>query len=244
MSTAERWEQGADEMPFPVAMLLSLLLSALLVLVVFACAPRPPRPVPTPPPIRVVMVQIPSVPVPVAPPPEALEPPPPPPPVPIEIPAAPSATIALPPRRPAVARPQRVTRAHLARHAEKPVPQETPAPPAAPPAAQAAPSRPAPSDRAAKDSLEARIKQAIQSSMRYPEAAREMGQQGTALVAFVYRDREVHDVRILRSSRFASLDAAALEAVRDAGMPPPGDLAGRELALVVPVVFDLSESDD
>ena len=103
---------------------------------------------------------------------------------------------------------------------------------------------PAAADTAARDTLEGRIKQAIQRSFHYPESARMMGAHGTALVGFAYRDRSVFDVRILRSSTSAILDAEAIRDVRDAVLPPPGPMAGKTLSLEVAVVFDLVSDDD
>ena len=71
-----------------------------------------------------------------------------------------------------------------------------------------------------------------------------MGEHGSVLVAFLYRDRSVSGVHVIRSSGSSSLDRAALAIVSDASMPAPGKLAGQTLSLEVPVVFDLSDGDE
>lgn len=115
-----------------------------------------------------------------------------------------------------------------------PVPAATSAPSISRPVL---PTSPAPGDPHALDTLEARIRSAVQAALRYPGEARADGASRRALVAFDYRDRVVTDVRLLVGSNDPVLDAAALRTVREAAYPPPGTLAGRTLALAVWVRF-------
>ena len=256
MSSASRSFEEFDrnELPLPLAFLASCLLcmTIFVALYVWIIDRRPQRP-PPPVPVRVVLVQLPTPPPPpppVAPPPDALPPPPPP----VVVPVAPKATIALPPTTPAPPVPPRKEPPH--RHAVRRAPvrllrpiEPTPAPidmaPTAPTVSNAPPApRPAAADPAARETLEGRIKQAIQRTQRYPESAKMMSVHGTALVGFAYRDRSAFDIRIIRSSSSSILDAEAVRDVRDAVLPPPGEMAGKTLSLEVAVVFDLVSDDD
>jgi protein TonB len=93
----------------------------------------------------------------------------------------------------------------------EPTAQPTPAPT---PAAAPAPSH-------ADASFEAALRAAIQAALRFPESARREGASGRTLVAFVYRDRTVSEIRVVTSSGMGLLDHAAVAAVRDAECPPP-----------------------
>lgn len=104
-------------------------------------------------------------------------------------------------------------------------------------AARPLPPTQPPGDPHAIDTLEGRIRRAVQLALRYPASARDMGEQGRTLVGFDYRDSAVTDVRLLVGSGNDRLDVAALETVRDANYPPPDALAGRTLSLAVWVSF-------
>jgi TonB family protein len=253
VSAAQSFEASdRNELPLPLAFLASCLICSLIFLAVYLWM-APPRPLPPKPvPVRVVLVQLPTPPPPpppVAPPPDALPPPPPP----VVIPVAPQATIVVPPTPPAPPAPPRkeAPRRHaihrepvrLLRPVERPPTPIEMAPAAIAIVAPPAP-RPAASDRAARDTLEGRIKQAIQRTQHYPESAKMMGVHGTAIVGFDYRDRSASDVRIIRSSSSLILDAEAIRDVRDAVFPPPGEMSGRTLSLQVTVVFDLVSDED
>ncbi len=232
-----------DELPLPVAFLLSCLLSVGIALTAVLTLQNAVRPVPKPAPLHVVLLQLPSQPPRplVAPPPAAL----PPPTVAITVPVAPSGHVVAGPRPSLPVPARRPPRPpHRARHAaERQAATEPPARPAAATPQASTISSPQ-ADPAARDSLQARIREAIHSSFHYPEAARVTGTHGTAVVGFLYRDRSALAIRIIQSSLSSILDRAAIGIVRDAEMPPPGKLAGQTLSLEVPVVFDLSTDDD
>ncbi|MEX3934039.1 TonB family protein [Paraburkholderia phymatum] len=158
--------------------------------------------------------------------------------------------------------PPRATTAHQApvAHAAQPQPRTQPkpvAPPPAPapapaattePAQTAAPTEPVPAPRPAPTpvparsdaSFEAALRAAIQAALRYPESARMEGTTGRTLVAFVYRDGAVSDIRVVTSSGMGLLDHAALAAVRDAACPPPPHgLEGKSLPEQLWVDFTL-----
>ncbi len=165
-------------------------------------------------------------------------------------PPPPSPPLPSPPRR-SVMLPASLARIPLPRirvAAMRPLPARKPAPPrraqplprlASTPAPRL-PS-PAPENPHATDTLKGRIRLAVQAALRYPESARDLGEQGRALVGFDYRDRSVSNVRILVGSGNGRLDAAALETVREADYPPPGRFAGRTLLLAVWVNFLIGE---
>jgi len=82
------------------------------------------------------------------------------------------------------------------------------------------------------------LRDEIQRGIAYPAAARRMGWEGTAVVAFVIRaDGSVRDVRIVQGSGRAVLDRSAIEAVRNAS-PFPRPPA--EAEIVTPVVYRLN----
>ncbi len=226
-----------DEMPLPVAFGLSCLLSALTVAVVILCLQHASiRHVARPLLTRVVLLELPPPPS-FAPPPEPLPPMPP-----IVLPTQPTATIVIPPptkppQRERPARPKRISSTARIQQAA-PAPQAVSAS-----TAKAAPATQPASDPAARDSLEARIREAIRQAFRFPQAARDMGSHGTAIVGFLYRDRTVSSVRILRSSRSTVLDREAMDIVQRADLPAPGKMTGQTLDLEVPIVFDLIDDD-
>ena len=120
-----------------------------------------------------------------------------------------------------------------------PTPQTRPAMPVAPPPPP--PPKPAkPDPEAVKFSFEAALREAIQATVHFPEAARLMHLQGRTLVRFTFRDGHVSAIRIVTSSGVPPLDQAAIAAVRNAPCPPtPAALAGRALSFEIWVRFHL-----
>ncbi len=120
-----------------------------------------------------------------------------------------------------------------------PTPQTRPAMPVAPPPPP--PPKPAkPDPEAVKFSFEAALREAIQATVHFPEAARLMHVQGRTLVRFTFRDGHVSAIRIVTSSGVPPLDQAAIAAVRNAPCPPtPAALAGRALSFEIWVRFHL-----
>jgi protein TonB len=103
---------------------------------------------------------------------------------------------------------------------------------------------PAPDNGAALAALEARIGAAVNAAKFYPPAARLMHRQGRVAVSFAYRDGSVEQVALAQPSQVASLDNAALAAVRRARYPmPPPSLGGQSLHLRVWVTFALVQAD-
>ncbi len=79
----------------------------------------------------------------------------------------------------------------------------------------------------------------LERHKRYPASAR--GEQGVAELAFsVDRAGGVHDARVVRSSGSALLDRAAVELVLGAAPlpPPPPEIAGARIPIVVPVRYE------
>lgn len=191
---------------------------------------------PSPPPLRVVTVRGAAAPaVPPAPPvrPQRLL----------------AATIAVPPPpiriapAPPAPHPPRPTDPTPA-HAAPATPAMTPIPDRVVAITRPRPPGPPPGDPNAVDTLEGRIRRAVQNALQYPASARVLGEQGRALVGFDYRDSNVSAVRLLVGSGDDRLDVAALRTVRDARYPPPGALAGRTLALAVWVSFRIDGDGD
>jgi periplasmic protein TonB len=77
---------------------------------------------------------------------------------------------------------------------------------------------------------------------RYPWQAQSRGEQGVAQLAFsVDRSGGVHHARILRSSGSNLLDEATLALVERAAPlpPPPPELRGAQIAIVVPIRYNI-----
>ncbi len=107
---------------------------------------------------------------------------------------------------------------------------------AAPPAA---PSEEPASPEALRALLEA-ILARIQKAKRYPEQARAMGIEGTAVVAFhILPGGGVGDLRLRQSSGHPSLDEASLDAVRRAAPYPY-----LRHALVLPIRYTLRDTEN
>jgi protein TonB len=117
--------------------------------------------------------------------------------------------------------------------------------PQAPPVAQPSPPPPpapqTPPSHEVVDRFNAEVRAAIQVAIVYPPTARMMKQQGRTRVAFTLIGGHAENSRILQSSGIATIDAAALAAVRDAAYPAtPTELAGEPLEFAVFVELDLS----
>ncbi|MBX6328885.1 MAG: TonB family protein [Pseudolabrys sp.] len=147
-------------------------------------------------------------------------------------PAPRPATAVLPPPKPA-ARPAttRASRASLAA-APSPAPRLAARTMAPTPGARAHDSRAIPNWKSA-------LVAQLERHKRYPAAAR--GEQGVAELAFsVDRAGGVHDARVVRSSGSALLDRAAVDLVISAAPlpPPPPEIAGARIPIVVPVRYE------
>lgn len=81
----------------------------------------------------------------------------------------------------------------------------------------------------------------IQRNKRYPTAAQNKREQGIARVAFlINRLGHVVSSRVIQSSGSALLDQEALDLLQRTHMPkPPAEVAENQLALSIPVIFDL-----
>ncbi len=187
------------------------------------------------PPAPVVMMELspepaPPPPVPVVP----EEPPPPPPPV-AELPPAPRAEVPLPPKPPP---PKPVVRRDL-----PPRPPEGVSPPAVSEPAAASPvaaAPPAPSN--AVPTWQALLSARLQQAKRYPSEARFNHQQGVVHVRVgVGRDGGVRSAAIQKTSGYAALDEETLALMQRVSPlpPPPAEVPGDPVVLVIPVVFSL-----
>jgi len=81
----------------------------------------------------------------------------------------------------------------------------------------------------------------LERSKRYPPDAEARREHGVAELAFsVDRAGRVHNARILHSSGSSLLDAATLDLLHRAAPlpPPPPDVAGAQIAIVVPVRYN------
>lgn len=123
----------------------------------------------------------------------------------------------------------------------RPAPQAAPSPSPSPPRSASLPTPPAEaalSPGALRERL-AQIVARIEKAKRYPERARLMGVEGTAVVAFrILPDGRVSGLAIRQASGHSSLDAAALEAVRRA-QPFPYV----HHALVLPIRYTLRDAE-
>ena len=209
--------------------------------------PSPPPPTEPPPP--------PQLPPPPA---AAIEPPPPAPeasvvmPEPLPLPPPPKPPV--PPRREVVRRTerpvQRLERPHPA-FASVPPPSVEPALPAVPyrqqtiaPARQAAlaPARtrpPAP----VSPGYATLLGEWMNSHKRYPESAREHGEQGRAVLHFVVeRSGRVTEFAVIKSSGYPDLDAGIEEMMRGATLPPfPADMPQSSISVSLSIRFSLEQ---
>ena len=108
----------------------------------------------------------------------------------------------------------------------------------------AAPTQAAPklSDSTAIPTWRTRIAAALERNKRYPLEARQRRQQGVAQVAFTLdRKGQLLASHIVRGSGYASLDQETLQMLQRAQPfpPPPVELSGERVDLIVPVRFNL-----
>ena len=202
--------------------------------------PVPPPPEPPvvaaepPPPVPPPVVDEPPPPAPEAPV-AASEPPPPPPPVPI---------------KPVVKKPPKP----VPRHQEMPQPSQAylpspppqlpaaPAPSAPPQTAMAATPVPAPvPSPEASAGYRALLSAWLESHKRYPDAARQRGEEGRAVLRFsVDRSGRVLDYAVTSSSGYPDLDQSVEEMMRGATLPPfPAGMPQREMQVSVTIRFSL-----
>ena len=199
--------------------------------------PAPPEPEPEvtpPPPEPPVVVAEPPPPAPEAPV-TASEPPPPPPPIPLKH---------------AVKKPPKPA----PRHQEEPQPsaayfQSTPsqlpvapAPAAPPQTAMAATPVPAPlPSREASAGYRALLSAWLESHKRYPDAARQRGEEGRAVLRFsVDRSGRVLDFAVISSSGYPDLDQSVEEMMRGATLPPfPAGISQTQMQVSVTIRFSL-----
>lgn len=202
-----------------------------------------PHAVEPPPPAAAMMIDLAPLPTPPAAPPA----PKPPEPKPV---VKPVEKVVEPPRKPVqpVSRPKPVP---VLKPSPSPVPDAAVSLPADPPPqqqAQSAPasSVPAPSAQTAsgngKPTWQGLLLGQLERYKRYPAAARSRRQEGVATVRFVInRKGEVLSVRLERGSGASSLDdeAVALPERAQPLPPPPPEVTGEQIELVVPIQFFL-----
>jgi protein TonB len=242
-------------LPFALSLLGHAILLTLLALLVTRAPPLP-LPQATG---GIVVTFAPSLPQPEAPPTPAAPPPtPPPPPPPVAdlvppppLPPPPTADPlifeppALPPLKPAV-RPLRPALRHPERTEQPRLAVPVPAPPAAQPApTQTAFARvpvPAPPSTAASPGYRALLGAWLESHKRYPESARERGEEGRVVLQFaVDRNGRVVDFAVVRGSGYPDLDAAVESMMRGASLPPfPADMPQSSVRVSVAIRFSLA----
>ena len=209
--------------------------------------PAPPPPPPHPPPSS-------------PPPPPKVEMPAPPPPVAmVEPPPAPEASVVVPealPSPPPPKPPVPPRRREIVRRLERPM-ERFERPPrafaAVPPAPlyPAAPTQqamlppahiPAPAASAAvSPGYASLLGEWLNSHKRYPESARERGEEGRAVLRFgVERNGRVTQFAVVRSSGYPDLDAGLEEMMRGATLPPfPADMPQSSITVSVTIRFSL-----
>jgi protein TonB len=151
-----------------------------------------------------------------------------------------------------VAKPPSVLPASPTVPAATPAPSETvapdPASASALPAQAASVSRDGASERprmssaASLASWQGRVMDGLQRHKRYPRPAQRLRQEGVATVSFVMgRDGRVISARLVSASGHVLLDKESLAVIDRAQPfpPPPADLMGDSVELVVPVRFFL-----
>jgi periplasmic protein TonB len=210
--------------------------------VVFAPLPKPEEPQPptqaeipppqveTPPPAPEPMS--PPLDEPVA----AIEPPPPAPETPVPVVQPP------PPPKPAVKPPPKPVHHHL----EQAAPNPTPAPSQPTQAAVAAPQTayapaPVPSTEVSPG-YRALLSAWLESHKRYPDSARQRGEEGRAVLRFaVDRTGRVLDFAVLHSSGYPDLDSSIEEMMRSAVLPPfPASMTQSRIDVSVTIRFSLA----
>ena len=109
-------------------------------------------------------------------------------------------------------------------------------------AAAATPAATTPQHTTASDNYLAALLRAIEANKTYPHAARRLGIEGCAHVAFtLHRDGRITDITIRHSSGDQRLDAAALDAIASIRTfdPIPDSLAHSAWTLAVDIDFAL-----
>ena len=123
-----------------------------------------------------------------------------------------------------------------------PVPaMPTPAIPA-PPAAIETPPGPASSVASTRTTWQAQLLAWLERHKHYPRVAQEQHQQGVAVLRFTLdRQGRILSYTLDRSSGFSLLDQEVLELIQRAQPvpPPPPDVAGERIEVLVPVSFSL-----
>jgi protein TonB len=143
----------------------------------------------------------------------------------------------LPPPKPAEAQPQKKHAPSRARQASAPSTAERRAERAAAPAPGASAGNPA-----ALPNWKSRLVARLERYKRYPAQAQARGEHGVAQLAFsVDRGGGVHHARILRSSGSSLLDRATLALIARAQPlpPPPPEIRGAQVAIVVPIRYNI-----
>ena len=190
---------------------------------------------------------------------EPVQPPPPEPPPPEPAPPQPEAPVAaIEPPPPPLPPPQK----HVVKKVPKPVPrhQEVPQPtqtylPSVPPQLSTAPAPSAPPQTAmavtpmpapvpspeASAGYRALLSAWLESHKRYPDPARQRGEEGRAVLRFsVDRSGRVLDYAVTSSSGYPDLDQSIEEMMRGASLPPfPAGMPQRELQISVTIRFSL-----
>jgi protein TonB len=152
----------------------------------------------------------------------------------------------LPPRKPVV-RPARPVLQRPLRPEQQPVsvPVPAPAPVQPAPTPQIAAARvpvPAAASTAVSPGYRALLGAWLESHKRYPESARERGEEGRAVLQFaVDRSGRVIDFAVIRSSGYPDLDAAVESMMRGASLPPfPADMSQSSIRVSVAIRFSLA----
>ncbi len=117
-------------------------------------------------------------------------------------------------------------------------------PPATPePRAPLAPTRPPAPSTAISPGYRALLSQWLEAHKRYPETARERGEEGRAVLHFVVeRDGRVAQFAIVRSTGYPDLDAAIDDMMRGATLPPfPPGMDEASIAVSVAIRFSLGQ---
>jgi periplasmic protein TonB len=195
----------------------------------------PPPPAETPAPPEPPVVATPPTPQPVAPV-VAVEPPVTPP----EPPPPPRKPIVKKPPKPAQRRQEALEPNQTARPAAS---AQSPAAPIAPPQTAAAATpvpAPVPSPEASAG-YRALLSSWLERHKRYPEAARQRGEEGRAVLRFaVDRDGRVLDYAVIASSGYPDLDQSVEEMMRGATLPPfPAGMPQPRMEISVTIRFSL-----
>jgi protein TonB len=82
----------------------------------------------------------------------------------------------------------------------------------------------------------------LESHKRYPESARERGEEGRAVLQFaVDRSGRIIDFAVIRSSGYPDLDAAVESMMRGVSLPPfPADMTQSSIRVSVAIRFSLA----